>query len=145
MNKQVTIFIWKKTYFLSFTSNLAKFKWKDFSNAYFSCFRWKYCSVSQNVIFMSVIYLHFSNCKFLIFCSMDWFRYQKPIAIDQFRNPRFLGQKFGMVPWISIYLILHTTLIIAVRSGKLGIYTLQTPPWSILKVCPSWRFLATSC
>ena len=38
-----------------------------FSNDYFSCFEWKYCAVSQNVIFMSVIYLHFSNCKFLIF------------------------------------------------------------------------------
>ena len=40
-----------------------------------------------------VIYLHFSNCKFLIFCSMDWFRFQKPIAIGPFRIPRY--QDFG--------------------------------------------------
>ena len=35
-----------------------------FSNDFLSCFEWKYCAVSQNIIFMSFIYLHFSNCKF---------------------------------------------------------------------------------
>ena len=74
-----------------------------FLNDYLSCFVWKYSAVSQNIIFMSFIYLHFSNCKFLIFCSMDWFRFQKPFAISPFRIPRFLGHKYGVVPWIKIY------------------------------------------
>ena len=59
-----------------------------FSNDFLSCFEWKHCAVSQNVIFMSFIYLHFSNFKFLTFCSIDWFRFQKPFAIGPFRIPR---------------------------------------------------------
>ena len=61
------------------------FSEKIFSNDFLSCFEWKYCAVSQNVIFISFIYLHFSNCKFLTFCSIDWFRFQKPFAIGPFR------------------------------------------------------------
>ena len=47
---------------------------------------------------MSFIYLHFSNCKFLTFCSIDWFRFQKPLAIGPFRIPRcqeFWDKSFG--------------------------------------------------
>ena len=62
---------------------------KIFSNEYFSCFEWKYCAVSQNGIYMSGIYLHFSNCKFLIFCEMDCFRFQKPLAIGPVWIPRY--------------------------------------------------------
>ena len=35
-----------------------------FSNDFLTFFEWKYYAVSQNVIFMSFINLHFSNCKF---------------------------------------------------------------------------------
>ena len=35
-----------------------------FSNQYLSCFKGQFFAVSQNVIFMFVIYLHFSNYKF---------------------------------------------------------------------------------
>jgi hypothetical protein len=103
--------------------------WTNFSenlflNDFLSCFEWKYCAVSQNVIVMSFIYLHFSNSKFLTFCSIDWFRFQKPLAISPFRIPRcqdfwdkslgwFLGFQFklvklvnkkglGIAPWHSI-------------------------------------------
>ena len=31
------------------------------------CFEWKYRAVSENVFSMSVIYLHFSHCKFSLF------------------------------------------------------------------------------
>ena len=71
---------------------------KFFSNEYFICFEWKYCTVSQNIIFKSFIYLHFSKCKFLIFCSIDWFRFQKPLAIDPYGIPRqqdFWGKTLG--------------------------------------------------
>ena len=37
---------------------------------------------------MSFIYLHFSYRTFLTFCSIDWFRFQKPLAIGPFRIPR---------------------------------------------------------
>ena len=50
----------------------------------------KYCAVSKNVIFMSFINIHFSNCKFLPFSSIDWFRFQKTLAIGPFRIPRYL-------------------------------------------------------
>ena len=33
----------------------------------FRYFKWKYCAVSQNIISMSVMYLHFSHCTFLFF------------------------------------------------------------------------------
>ena len=88
MKEQVTIFIWRKklsAFYIHPGQILVNF---FFSNYFFSCFEWKYCAVSQNVIFMSFIYLHFSNFKFLTFCSIDWFRFQKPFAIGPFRIPR---------------------------------------------------------
>ena len=45
--------------------------------------------MSQNVIFMSFIYQHFSNCKFLTFCLIDLFRFQKHLAIGPFRIQRW--------------------------------------------------------
>ena len=86
MKEQVTIFIW-------FFFGLLYPTWKNFSekiflNDFLSCFEWKYCAVSQNVICMSFIYLHFSNCKFLAFCSIDWFSFQKALAIGPFRIRR---------------------------------------------------------
>ena len=87
MKEQVTICIWKKLFGLLYPT-WKNFSEKIFSNGFFICFEWKYCAVSQNVIFMSFIYLHFSNCKFLTFCSIDWFRFQKPLAIGPFRIPR---------------------------------------------------------
>ena len=69
------------------------FSEKIFSNNFLSCFEWKYCAVSQNVIFMSFIYLNFSNYKFLTFCSIDWFWFQKSFAIGPFRIWRC--QDFG--------------------------------------------------
>ena len=46
-----------KIFFFTFTSNLDKFQRKYFSNYNFSCFEWKYCDLSQNIIYMSFIYL----------------------------------------------------------------------------------------
>ena len=46
----------------------------------FRCFEWKYCAFSKSFISMSGIYLHFSHCMFLIFCLMDWFRFQKSLV-----------------------------------------------------------------
>ena len=88
MNKQVTIFIWKFLFWLLHPTwpNFSKI---CFSKYYHSCFEWEYCAVSQNGNFMSVIYLHFSDCKFLIICSRNWFRFQKPLAIGQFRITRY--------------------------------------------------------
>ena len=54
------------------------FSWR--LGQHFRCFKWTYCAVSQHGISISFIYLHFSHCKFLIFCSMDWFRFQKTLA-----------------------------------------------------------------
>ena len=64
----------------------------------------------KTYFFMSFIYLNISNCKFLSFCSMDLFRFQKPLAISPLRIPRcqdfwdkslgwFLGfQCIGVLP-----------------------------------------------
>ena len=38
---------------------------------FFRCFEWKYCTVSENVFSMFVIYLHFSHCKFSLF-FVNW-------------------------------------------------------------------------
>ena len=81
-------YVFEKKLFGLLYPTWTNFSEKIFSNDFLSCFEWKYCAVSQNVIFMSFIYLHFSNCKFLTFCSIDWFRFQKPLAIGPFRIPR---------------------------------------------------------
>ena len=88
MKEQVTIFVWKFLFGLLFQT-WTNFSKKIFSTDFISCFEWKYCAVSQNVIFMSFIYLHFYNCKFLTFCSIDWFRLQKPLATGPFQIPRY--------------------------------------------------------
>ena len=88
MKEQVTIFVWKKNFGLLFQT-WTNFSKNIFSTDFISCFEWKYCAVSQNVIFISCIYQHFSNCKFLTFCSIDWFRFQKPLAIGPFWIPRY--------------------------------------------------------
>ena len=88
MIKQVTILVWK-LFFCLLHPTWPNFREKIFSNDYFSWFKWKYCAVSKNVILMSVIYLHFSYWKFFIFCLMDWFRFQKPLAISPFRILRY--------------------------------------------------------
>ena len=43
---------------------------------FFRWFEWKYCAVSENVFYMSVIYLHFSYCKFSFFRWFDWVRFK---------------------------------------------------------------------
>ena len=98
-------YLFEKNFFCLFYPTWTNFSEKIFSNYFLSCFEWKYCAVSQNVIFMSFIYLHFSNCKFLTFCSTDWFRFQKPLAIGPFRLPRYqdswdknLGQNCVALP-----------------------------------------------
>ena len=75
--------------FFAFYIQSGQISGKDFSNHYISCFEWEYCVVSKNVILLSVIYLHFSNYKFLFFCWIDWFRVQKPLAIGPFQIPRY--------------------------------------------------------
>ena len=105
-----------KITFLSFTSNLAKFQWKDL-------FKWLFLAfLSENivqcpkkVIFMSVIYLHFSNGKFMIFCSMDWFRFKKnpckrpitytkiPRFLEKKRLGWFLGFQSNTNPWAKTF------------------------------------------
>ena len=71
------------------------FSEKICSNSFRSCFEWKHCAVSENTIFMSFIYLHFSNCKFLTFCSIDWFRFQNPLQLAHFRyqDAKIFGTK----------------------------------------------------
>ena len=70
--------------------------------------------------FYILIYLHFSNFKFWIFCSMDWFRFQKPFAIDPFWIPRyqyfwdkslgwFLGFQFSQIGSIREAIKNHRT------------------------------------
>ena len=80
-----------------------------FSNDFLSCFEWKYCAVSQNIIFMSSIHLHFSNCKFIFtFCLINWFKFQKPLAFGPFRIPRypdFLDKSLG---WFLGFQSSHT-------------------------------------
>ena len=44
------------------------------------CFEWKYCAVSENVFSMSVIYLHFSYCKFSLFLWIYWIRFKTWLA-----------------------------------------------------------------
>ena len=87
MKEQVIIFIWKTVFGLLYQT-WTNFSEKIFSYDFLSCFEWKYNAVSQNVIFLSFIYLHFSNCKFLTFCSIDWLGFQKPLAIGPFWIPR---------------------------------------------------------
>ena len=53
---------------------------------------------------MSVIYLQSSNGKFLIFCSMDWFRFQKTLAIGPSWIPRyqdFWDKSLGWFLWFQ--------------------------------------------
>ena len=87
-------------YLKKFFFGLSYPTWKNFSeqifsNDFLSCFEWKYCAVSQNVIFMSFIYLHFFNCKFLTLWSIDWFRFQKPLEIGpfQYQDAKIFGTK----------------------------------------------------
>ena len=59
------------------------------------------------LFFFFFLYLHFSNCKFLTLCSIDWFRFPNPLAIGPFWIPRchdfwdkslgwFLGFQFNL-------------------------------------------------
>ena len=64
-----TPFHWKKC-----------FSWR--LGQFFRCFEWKYCAVSENVFSMSVIYLHFSHCKFSFFWWIDWVRFKTRLAKD---------------------------------------------------------------
>ena len=38
---------------------------------------------------LCLLNIHFSNCKFLPFCSIDWLRFQKTLAIGPFRIQRY--------------------------------------------------------
>ena len=66
---------WKKTFL-------------PFSNDFLSC-------LSENTVqcpkmyFYVFLNIHSSNCMFLPFCSIDWFRFQKPLAIGPIRIPRY--------------------------------------------------------
>jgi len=62
-----TPFHWKKC-----------FSWR--LGQFFRCFEWKYCAVSENVFSMSVIYLHFSHCKFSLFLWIYWVRFKTRLA-----------------------------------------------------------------
>ena len=44
------------------------------------CFEWKYCAVSEKVFSLSVIYLHFSHCKFSLFYWIYWVRFKARLA-----------------------------------------------------------------
>ena len=110
MKEQVTIFIWKKLVGLLYPT-WTNFSENIFSNDFLSCFEWKYCAVSQNVIFMSFIYLHFSNCKFLTFCSIDWFRFQKPLAIGPFWIPRYQDFWDKSLGWFLEYWYIRFFLV----------------------------------
>ena len=60
---------------------------KRFLNVFLSGFEWNYCAVSQNVIFLSFIYLHFCNCKYLTFFSIDW------LAHSRYQDAKIFGTK----------------------------------------------------
>ena len=62
-----TPFHWKKC-----------FSWR--LGQFFRCFEWKYRAVSENVFSLSVIYLHFSHCKFSFFWWIDWVRFKTRLA-----------------------------------------------------------------
>ena len=62
-----TPFHWKKC-----------FSWR--LGQFFRCFEWKYCAVSENVFSMSVIYQHFSHCKFSLFWWIHWVRFKTWLA-----------------------------------------------------------------
>ena len=63
------------------------FHWKKFFSwrlgPFFRCFEWKYRAVSENVFSMSVIYLHFSHCKFKFFLWIDRVRLKTWLAMGQ--------------------------------------------------------------
>ena len=63
-----------------------RFHWKKWFSwrlgQFFRCFEWKYRAVSENVFSMSVIYLHFSHCKFSFFWWIDWVRFKTRLAKD---------------------------------------------------------------
>ena len=107
-------YVFEKKLFGPLYPTWTNFSEKIFLNDFLSCFELKYCTVSQNIIFMSLIYLHFSNCKFLTFWSIDWFRFQKPLAIGPFWIPRcqdFWDKSLGwFLGFQFIYLWLNGTL-----------------------------------
>ena len=58
-----------------------KWFWWHLGN-FFRCFEWKYCAMSEKVFSMSVIYLHFSHCEFILFFCLliDWVRFKTRLA-----------------------------------------------------------------
>ena len=98
MKEQVTIFIWKKLVGLLYPT-WTNFSEKIFSNDFLSCFEKKYCAVSQNVIFMSFIYLHFLNCIFFLklFVQLTELVYKKPLQLDHF------GYKEAKIFWTKVW------------------------------------------
>ena len=86
----------------------------------FRCFEWKYCSVSENGFYMSVIYLHFSHCKFSLF-SIDWVRFKKiclqrakfRIWLPEQQSPQNLGAlstQTCLLPFCLYFLILYINI-----------------------------------
>ena len=117
---------WKSRAQYLFEKNLLAFYIQPgqiFSNDFLSCFEWKYCAVSQNIIFMSFICPHFSNCKFFTFCSIDWFSFQKSLAIGPFRIRRCQDCWDKSLGWFlglqcTVYRLLQHTEVTASHLSK---------------------------
>ena len=111
-------YLFEKNLFGLLYPTWTNFSEKICSNDFLSCFEWKYCAVSQNAIFMFFIYIDFSNFKFLNFWSIDWFRFQKALAIGPFRIRRcqdlwdksfgwFLGFQYSGLNYLRLYIIIR--------------------------------------
>ena len=134
---------------MSFTFNLDKFQWKDFSKWLLKLFWVKIlCSVPKRY-FMSVIYLHFSIASFWFLVKWIDLGSKNPLqlALSRYQDTKIFGTKNGVVPWISIYIFylfffIYCKKILYILSGMYFylvccvtymVWSNADPWWSLLK------------